>query len=124
MTEPAEDEIGRRIVLVVEDEYIIAMEVERELTLAGFDVLGPAGSIDFALDLINEQRPFAAVLDVIIRDEVVTPVALLLKSLRVPFILASASTRAEVARYEVLADVENLGKPTDMKRLVNLVRGL
>ena len=124
MTGPADDEVGRRSVLVVEDEYILAMELESALILAGFTVLGPAGSIDLALNLINEQRPNAAILDVTIGGEVVTPVALLLKSLHVPFILASASTAAELARYEVLADVHNVGKPTDMKRLVSLVRGL
>jgi hypothetical protein len=56
--------------------------------------------------------------------EKVTPVALLLRSLEVPFILASASDAAELARHQVLGEVLNLGKPTDLTRLVDVVRGL
>lgn len=123
MSVPAED-VQRRIVLVVEDEYIIAIELKRALTNGGFDVLGPASSVDHALDLISDQRPDAAVLDVSLGRETVTPVALLLKALEVPFILASALDAAELARHAVLADVPNLGKPTDMKRLVTVVQGL
>ena len=56
--------------------------------------------------------------------ERVTPVALLLKSLGVPFILASASDASDLAPHAVLADAVNLGKPTDMKRLVQVVDAL
>jgi len=38
----------------------------------------------------------------------------------VPFVLASASDAAELARHDVFAKVLNLGKPTDMKRLVEV----
>lgn len=59
-----------------------------------------------------------------VSGEKVTPVALLLKSRGVPFVLASASDPAELARHDVLARVPNLGKPTDMKHLVEVVRPL
>ncbi|MBE7246447.1 MAG: response regulator, partial [Actinomycetospora chiangmaiensis] len=58
---------GRRI-LVVEDEYIIAVEVKRWLLAAGCDVLGPVPSVDQALDLVEDRRPDAAVLDVNLGD--------------------------------------------------------
>jgi two-component system, response regulator PdtaR len=52
----------------------------------------------------------------------VTPVALHLKALGIPFFLASATDEAELARYPVLSGVLNVGKPTDTKRLVEAVR--
>ncbi len=124
MSEPEKDEVSPRIVLVVEDEFFIAMELESVLTRGGFEVLGPASSVDQALDLLKSQRPDAAVLDVTLGSEKVTPVAVLLKSWRVPFVLASASDAAELARHDVFANVANLGKPTDMRHLVDVVRSL
>ncbi|OWW05066.1 hypothetical protein ATY81_03655 [Rhizobium sp. R72] len=124
MSTPADGGTERRIVLVVEDEYILAVELERALIDVGFEVLGPASSVDHALDLLSEQRPDAAVLDVTLGRETVTPVALLLKSLEVPFVLATALDASELARHAVFADVPNLGKPTDMTQLVNVVQGL
>jgi DNA-binding response OmpR family regulator len=124
MSEPENGEIEPQTVLVVEDEFFIAIELESVLTRSGFDVLGPASSVDQALDLLKSQRPDAAVLDVTLGGEKVTPVAVLLKQWGVPFVLASASDPAELARHDVLANVLNLGKPTDMERLVEVVRSL
>ena len=53
---------GYRI-LVVEDEYLIAMQVKRWLQVAGCEVLGPVPSVDQALDLIETCCPDAAVLE-------------------------------------------------------------
>jgi len=124
MSEPENGEIEPQTVLVVEDEFFIAIELESVLRRSGFDVLGPASSVDQALDLLKSQRPDAAVLDVTLGGEKVTPVAVLLKQWGVPFVLASASDPAELARHDVLANVPNLGKPTDMERLVEVVRSL
>jgi DNA-binding response OmpR family regulator len=87
-------------------------------------VLGPANSVNDALELLSQERPNVAVLDFNLGGEKVTPVALQLKSLGVPFVLASASNAAEFARYPVFADVGNAGKPTDVKRLLNMLRAL
>ncbi|AGB75358.1 MULTISPECIES: response regulator [Rhizobium] len=124
MSEPEKGKVVRRIILVVEDEFFIAMELESVLTRGGFEVLGPANSVHQALELLKSQRPDAAVLDVNLNGEKVTPVALLLRSWGVPFVLASASDPAELARHDVFAKVPNLGKPTDMTRLVEVVRSL
>jgi len=50
--------------------------------------------------------------------ENVTPVAILLQSLGIPFVLATASDRAGLARHQILANARNLGKPTDLSHLV------
>lgn len=124
MRNPIGDLEHRTCVLVVEDEVFLAMELETALIEGGFRVLGPAASVKDALDLLGGECPDAAVLDFNLGREKVTPVALQLKSLGVPFVLASASSTAELSRYAVLADIPNLGKPTDLMRLVAAVRTL
>ena len=119
------EEVGLTItVLVVEDEVFLAMELEAALVEGGFSVLGPAGSVEDALYLLEEERPHVAVLDFNLGRDKVTPVAIRLQALGVPLLLASASGQSELARYEVLADVANLGKPTDMVRMLEAVREL
>jgi hypothetical protein len=73
---------------------------------------------------MNDRRPDAAVMDVTLVGEKVTPVAILLQSLGIPFVLATASDRAELARHQILAGARNLGKPTDLSHLVDVVREL
>jgi DNA-binding response OmpR family regulator len=62
-------------VLVVEDEFIIAMELEAIFLDQGWQVLGPAASVVEALDLLASQPPDVAILDVNLRGVMVTPVA-------------------------------------------------
>jgi DNA-binding response OmpR family regulator len=106
-----------RTILVVEDEFFIALEIKTALTSAGFNVLGPAGSVDHALELLRDTKPDAAVLDVDLAGERVTPVAIQLKALGVPFVLASAADPGALAQNAVLAGTRNVGKPTDMRLL-------
>ncbi len=110
-----------RTVLVVEDEFFIALEIKTALTSAGNKVLGPASSVDHALELLRETKPDAAVLDVDLAGERVTPVAIQLKALGVPFVLASAADAGALAQNAVLAGVRNLAKPTDMRQLAAAV---
>ncbi|MCQ4633975.1 hypothetical protein GB927_028345 [Shinella sp. CPCC 100929] len=110
-------------ILVVEDEIFIAMEIERALTTDGFEVLGPVGSIEDALELLHRDQPDAAVLDVTLRDGKVTPVAVLLRSQGVPFVLASAEGR-ELTETGFFQGVTNLGKPTNMRLMIGEIQRL
>ncbi|WFU12070.1 response regulator (plasmid) [Rhizobium sp. CB3090] len=125
MSGPAKgDDERRRLILIVEDEFFIAMDLRAALIKEGFRVLGPVGSVQGAVDLLEEERPDAAVLDVSLGDGKVTPVAILLKSLGVPFVLASACERSELARDAILASAVNVGKPTEMKHLLDAIQAL
>jgi CheY-like chemotaxis protein len=85
---------GRRV-LVVEDEYIIAMELNRWLQEAGIEVVGPVPSVEQALDLIEDESALdAAVLDINLgAGETVYPVADRLGALGVPFLFATGEVR-------------------------------
>jgi len=56
-------------ILIVEDEFLFVMELDN-----GFQVLGPAANVSTALTLLRAERPDAAVLDVNLAGEWVTPV--------------------------------------------------
>ena len=113
-----------REVLVVEDEILIAMELELVLTEAGFGVIGPAPAVAVALALLAGRRPDAAVLDVNLRGERATPVAQALRAMGVPFVLTSAYGGAELASDAALAGARNVGKPTEPAVLLGALRDL
>jgi two-component system, response regulator PdtaR len=52
------------LVLVVEDEPVIAASIEWELMAAGHEVLGPASSVEEAEALIGRQLPDLALVDI------------------------------------------------------------
>ena len=55
---------GTARILVVEDEALIAMDLQALLEEAGYDVIGPANSSAAALALIDTEDPDVALLDV------------------------------------------------------------
>jgi two-component system, response regulator PdtaR len=107
-----------RLVLVVEDEFLIAMDLELLLRRHGWRVLGPAATVAEALRLLRGETPDVALLDVNLRGEPVTPVAEELRARGVPFVLASAYDSRGLTAVAALAEVPNLGKPTDERRLL------
>ena len=62
-------------ILVVEDEALIAVMVEDMLSDMGSDIVGPASTIDEALQLARTEAIDAAVLDVNVRGQRIDPVA-------------------------------------------------
>lgn len=111
-------------ILVVEDEFLIAMELDNTLRSAGYQVLGPAPNVGAALGLLRAERPDAAVLDVNLAGEWVTPVAEVLRAMFVPFILASGYGAADLDSEPVLRDAVNVGKPSRSEQLLKELSGL
>ena len=85
----ASDSLAGCRVLVVEDETLIAVEIEETLRELGCVVVGAVGKLDAALRLAAEEALDAAILDVAIRGGHVFPVAERLLARGVPFVLAS-----------------------------------
>jgi DNA-binding response OmpR family regulator len=57
------------LILVVEDEGLIAFAVEWALKLAGHDILGPVDSVEDAIRLARASRPDLALIDLNLRDD-------------------------------------------------------
>jgi len=119
--------LGSRRVLVVEDEAIVAMLLEDELAEAGAVVLGPAGSVDEALRLIDAAAAdgglSGAVLDIDLDGFGVGPVADRLAALGVPFLFATGWV-VDGPLMGGHAAVPVLEKPFDSRTLVAAVDAL
>lgn len=78
-----------RDVFVLEDEALIAMEIEAMLRAAGYRVVGPATSIAEAMQICEALTDGCALLDVNLDGAAVTPVARLLAERGIPFALVT-----------------------------------
>jgi DNA-binding NtrC family response regulator len=110
-----------RSVLLVEDELLVAWDIEQMLTAAGVRVIGPAASVDQAMALIKANRPDAAILDLNLRGELVTPVARRLREMGVPFVLSTAYNHLRSENEAAFSGVANLGKPLPSERCVQVL---
>ena len=72
-------------VLLVEDNFIIAMDVESMLQEIGVEIIRTASSVTQALEMIAVQAPAFGLLDVNVGSEKSFQIADLLRELRVPF---------------------------------------
>ncbi|WP_145106788.1 response regulator [Cereibacter sediminicola] len=113
---------GGLLVLIVEDEFLIAFDMQMMLEEAGHSVIGPVATVAEALRLLDGHRPDAATLDLNLRGQLVVPVAQRLQSLNIPFVLASAYMTREFDGSEVLAEAENIGKPIQKRRLLEALQ--
>src|ERR1700709_1772397 len=50
-------------VLIVQDDFLIAMQSEEALASAGFDVMGPATTAEEAVSMAARDRPALVVMD-------------------------------------------------------------
>lgn len=51
-------------IMIVEDEYIVAADLEAKLAKLGYEVVGTAASGDEALSLAEEHRPHIVLMDI------------------------------------------------------------
>jgi DNA-binding response OmpR family regulator len=106
-------------VLVVEDEYLLALDLEQELHKAGFLVAGPALSVAEALPLAQFGCD-AAVLDVNLAGETAEPIAEALLARRTPFLTVTGYAAGQ--RPAVFESVPCLGKPVRSEALIGELR--
>jgi DNA-binding LytR/AlgR family response regulator len=111
---------GRRL-LIVEDDYMVALELVRSLEEQGVEVLGPAGSVEDALALVEQEgaRMDGAVLDINLRNKRVYPVAEALAARGVPFIFATGYDALVIP--EAYAHVPRCEKPLDKALLARVL---
>jgi len=110
-----------RSVLIVEDELFVAMDLTHVFEDHGWIVLGPAPSVHRALQILEEKLPTVAILDVNLRDELVTPVAAVLRDRSIPFVVASAVSDPHQLCGEFGNGVPILHKPVDEFQLLYIV---
>ncbi|GJD63115.1 response regulator [Methylobacterium frigidaeris] len=109
-------------VLLVEDEYFIAMELADLFRRRGAEVLGPVPTVDQALDLIAAtSRLDGAVLDINLHGEMAYDVADVLEARKVPFVFATGYDREVLPPRFAGARVCN--KPVVAEQVVRALLG-
>jgi len=103
-------------VLVVEDEAIVALEIASVLLKAGFEVVGPARSVNQALDLLNERGCDAAVLDINLGSETSESIAHRLNGIGTGFVSVSGYSREQ--HPAVFKSAATLTKPLQANLLI------
>ena len=76
-------------ILLVEDQMLIAMDIESALQERGFDNVTVTSSVREALSVLDTVKPEAAVLDINLGDSTSLPVAQELARRGVPFVFAT-----------------------------------
>lgn len=98
----------------------IVIDIENTLEALGCEVVGPTGKLEEALELADDERLDAAILDVTIRGGKVFPVAEKLLERDIPFVLASGYN--DWALPEPMRDRPRLSKPFSAAELEEQIR--
>ena len=114
--------LGLRV-LIVEDEALVAIDLQFAFEDAGADVLGPAMSLADALALARNATIDCALLDVDIAGQDVYPVAQVLQSRGIPFIFHTGHGSRR-AHGEMFPGAITCLKPTLPETLIDLLARL
>ena len=113
---------GRRV-LVVEDEYLVALGLDDNLRSLGYTVVGPVASLSAAIAAASSERIDAAILDVNLAGEPVYPAAAVLAERGIPFIFCSGYT-GSVRMPAEFADAPRVAKPYTSRVIAEALAGL
>ena len=105
--------------LIVEDEFLVAMELEDLLTAMGHEVIGSVARMHEALELARDAEIDFAVLDINIGGAQSFPVADILRERGIPFVFATGYGAAGLIdgyRHET-----TLRKPYDSRELARAI---
>lgn len=103
-------------VLVVEDEALLAMDLEDMLLDVGALVVGPAGSLERGLALADAEPVDVAILDVNLNGARSFPIAERLRARETPFIFATGYAQEAPAAQ---IDAPVVEKPYDARRILS-----
>jgi two-component system, response regulator PdtaR len=112
-------------ILIVEDDFLIAMQAESALMDAGFSVSGVATTAEEALALAKQRRPVIVIMDIRLagRRDGIDAAGDLFRELGVRCVFATAHDDQQTrARAEPFGPLGWLAKPYTMASLINLVR--
>jgi PAS domain S-box-containing protein len=83
-------QVQRRKVLLVEDQATIALEMSATIESLGYEVVGPAATLDEATQFAQNGEFDAAILDIRLGESEVFPAADMLAARKIPFAFATA----------------------------------
>ena len=108
--------------LIVEDDPLIALDAAGQAEAAGYSTI-VASSVAEAQRILALEHVDAAVLDFMLPDGVVTPVAHALREAHLPYAIVSGTSVADIEKTGLL-NPPVTAKPADYLRVIaNLMRG-
>jgi CheY-like chemotaxis protein len=107
-------------VLVVEDMFLVAMDLSDLLADSGCEVIGPASTVKQALEKIEGVELDGALLDVNLDGERSFPVAESLAARGIPFVFLTGYD-SQTVFPDKFQDVPRLAKPLEPKMLASAV---
>lgn len=81
-------------ILIVEDEYFLATDLQFTLQDQGISVLGPVGTLADAMNIARSTRIDLAILDINLHGEMAFELVDLLQQAGVPILLATGYSRS------------------------------
>lgn len=109
-------------VLIIDDEFMIATDTATVLEDAGCVIVGIAGSVAKALEILDDSGCDAVVLDANLNGASAEPVAAALRERDIPYLVVSGYRTDQ--RAEGLAGAPFLRKPYRVSELVAAVLAL
>jgi two-component system, response regulator PdtaR len=114
-------------VMLVEDEYLVAMDIQLALEQQRYEVVGPFRTVRDALSNLEISPPHAAIIDWNLGSETSEQIARALKERNVPFIISTGYGDSYFANT-FAADAPIVSKPLELRvlldRLANLLSEL
>jgi two-component SAPR family response regulator len=107
-------------VLIVEDQLLIAMDVENILAQNGAGIIDTAATSAEALRVLARKAPSIAILDVNLGVGTSIPIAERLAKLRIPFVFATGYGDNAIIP-DAMAEVPVIRKPYDASTLVGVL---
>jgi DNA-binding NarL/FixJ family response regulator len=105
-------------ILVVEDEWVVARDMQRCLEDSGYRVLGTASSPAEALQLVDTERPDLVLIDIVLGPEDGIALAHTLRQRGLAFVYVTAHTDPEtLARAKETGPLGYVVKPFDDRQL-------
>ena len=107
-------------ILLVEDEYLLAMALQDKLQDLHAVVLGPVSSLEDALALIRSDMSIdGAVLDINLGGTMAYPAADLLLERNIPFVFTTGYDKSTIP--DRFGTILRLHKPFDVSRIVQAI---
>lgn len=111
------------LVLIVEDEALIALALTDDLETAGYGVAGPFQRVSDTLRWLEGQTPDVAIIDIHLRDGSSAELARVLRDRDVPFIVFSGDKR-DGRSQDAFSGARWLSKPVSARQLLETLGAL
>lgn len=106
-------------ILVVEDDFLVGLQLEQDLDAEGHSVLGPFASLASATEAASREAFDLAILDVNLRGQPVYPLADELLARGLPVILLTGYQLSDLP--ERFRATPHVAKPYDPRRLAQAI---